>query len=223
MRKSRISKYRVKKIIQHFCIDIEASKTAILLGLNRNTVNAYYYDFRKIIALHQEEVIRVLQFEERYPTGSPFALRTGTSTKKNKLTRQLSSKPCYGVFECGNRVYTEEVELIFVRALEFYCAPKPSEINHLAPLQRNYAALIYGMPPGLVFNELQLLAAGKKSGKSLGIESFWSFTCRRMQKFNGVSKFYYLHLKECEWRWKNDHSSLSKQLYDLYEIYTSKK
>ena len=33
------------------------------------------------------------------------------------------------------------------------------------------------------------------------IESFWSFTKRRLAKFNGVKVNFELHLKECEWRW----------------------
>ena len=37
-----------------------------------------------------------------------------------------------------------------------------------------------------------------------GIESFWSFTKRRLAKFNGLSdKTFYLHLKESEFRWNN--------------------
>jgi transposase len=39
---------------------------------------------------------------------------------------------------------------------------------------------------------------------------YWSFAKRRLQKFNGVSKeTFYLHLKECEWRFNNR----SKNLY----------
>jgi len=34
-----------------------------------------------------------------------------------------------------------------------------------------------------------------------GIESFWSFTKRRLAKFNGYMTNLNLHLKECEWRW----------------------
>ncbi len=34
-----------------------------------------------------------------------------------------------------------------------------------------------------------------------GIESFWSFAKRRLAQFNGLSdQTFYLHLKECEWR-----------------------
>lgn len=46
-----------------------------------------------------------------------------------------------------------------------------------------------------------------------GIESFWSFTKRRLRKFNGLSKATFdLHLKECEWRWKKDDQQLRAEL-----------
>jgi transposase len=41
-----------------------------------------------------------------------------------------------------------------------------------------------------------------------GIESFWSFTKRRMAKFNGLSdETFYLHLKESQWRWNHKHDN----------------
>ncbi len=37
-----------------------------------------------------------------------------------------------------------------------------------------------------------------------GIESFWSFSERRLAKFNGIpARTFYLHLKECEWRFNH--------------------
>jgi len=38
---SKLSGYRVKKIIRCFCIDIEASKAAALLDINRNAVHPH--------------------------------------------------------------------------------------------------------------------------------------------------------------------------------------
>ena len=48
-----------------------------------------------------------------------------------------------------------------------------------------------------------------------GIEAFWSFTKRRLAKFNGVRSTFSLHLKECEWRYKRDHDQLEKGLKAL--------
>jgi transposase-like protein len=45
-----------------------------------------------------------------------------------------------------------------------------------------------------------------------GIESFWSFTKRRLAKFNVVKKYFELHLKECEWRWNKTPAILTIEL-----------
>jgi transposase len=45
-----------------------------------------------------------------------------------------------------------------------------------------------------------------------GIEAFWSFTKRRLAKFNGVKKLFPLHLKECEWRYSQSLASLKASL-----------
>ncbi|TVM31250.1 IS1595 family transposase, partial [Oceanidesulfovibrio marinus] len=49
-----------------------------------------------------------------------------------------------------------------------------------------------------------------------GIESFWSFAKRRLQKFHGVPKAtFYLHLKECEFRFNHRYVDLYKILLKL--------
>lgn len=45
-----------------------------------------------------------------------------------------------------------------------------------------------------------------------GIENFWSFTKRRLSKFNGVKKNFDLHLKESEWRYGKSYDILKKEL-----------
>lgn len=53
-----------------------------------------------------------------------------------------------------------------------------------------------------------------------GIESFWSYAKRRLQKFNGISaRTFYLHLKECEYRFNNRNKDLRRLLLKLLERY----
>ena len=55
-----LSKYKREKILMHFCEDIEASKTARLTGINRNTVNHYYNLFREhILSWQYSEVMEL--------------------------------------------------------------------------------------------------------------------------------------------------------------------
>jgi len=60
----------------------------------------------------------------------------------------------------------------------------------------------------------------KKNGVHInGIESFWSFTKRRLAKFNGVKPTFVLHLKESEWRWNKNHDTMVLDLTILYKNY----
>ncbi|EDN33858.1 conserved hypothetical protein [Francisella tularensis subsp. tularensis FSC033] len=56
-----------------------------------------------------------------------------------------------------------------------------------------------------------------------GIELFWSFSKRRLAKFNGLSddKFV-LHLKECEFRWNNKDNDLYKIMLTLVRKFSAK-
>ena len=45
-----------------------------------------------------------------------------------------------------------------------------------------------------------------------GIESFWSFAKRRLAKFNGLTDDrFFLHLKECEFRFDHRHENLGQK------------
>ena len=51
-----------------------------------------------------------------------------------------------------------------------------------------------------------------------GIESFWSFAKRRLNKFNGLPKHtFYLHLKETEFRFNNRKENLTEKLLNLFK------
>lgn len=46
--------------------------------------------------------------------------------------------------------------------------------------------------------------------------TFWSFAKRRLAKFNGLpSNKFFLHLKECEFRFNHRHDSLAKAMLKL--------
>ncbi len=49
MKYSRLSKYKIKKIMKCFSEDITASSTSILLCINRNIINSYYNKFRELL------------------------------------------------------------------------------------------------------------------------------------------------------------------------------
>ena len=50
---SKLSRYRILKVIECFCLDLTATQTAALLQLNRKTVNGLYQRFRFLIVLQR--------------------------------------------------------------------------------------------------------------------------------------------------------------------------
>lgn len=138
---SKLSRYQIKKIIKCFCIDIDATKTALLLDINRNTINRWYNIFRQEIYQYQVN-------------------------QKNQL---------YGSVEVDESYFG-------------------------AKRQRGYHGKNQFVHGHCHIN---------------GIDSFWSFTKRRLAKFNGVAANFELHLKECDWRWNQDINDLQRQLSAL--------
>ena len=70
MRYSRLSRYKIKKIIEYFSEDITASSPAKILKLNRKTINNYYNEFRRLILEHslreQKKELGEFELDESY-------------------------------------------------------------------------------------------------------------------------------------------------------------
>ena len=50
---SKLSTYKTRKIIKCFCLDLTATQTSKMLGINRNTINRFFNIFRKEIFKNQ--------------------------------------------------------------------------------------------------------------------------------------------------------------------------
>lgn len=214
MKNNKLSKYRIKKIISCFCVDIEASKTAILLCINRNTINRYYSLFRRTIFQHQtqqfERIIGTVELDESY-----FGPRRprGVPTKRGRGTHR---QPVFGIFERGGRVYTEIVPDCKKRTLHSIITGKidPQSVVN-SDSWRGYDGLVdVGFDKHFRVNHNKKFV--HKKAHVNGIESFWSFTKRRLSKFNGYKTNFQLHLKESEWRWNKNVDTLIKELYNMF-------
>jgi hypothetical protein len=103
LKDAKISNYRIRKIIECFCLDINASKAAKLLGLNRNTINHWYNVFRRAIYAHQhqefEKIIGEAEIDESY-----FGARRRRGFRgRLKRGRGTLKQPVFGIFKRGGR------------------------------------------------------------------------------------------------------------------------
>jgi len=219
--KAKISKYKLKKIIKHFCVDILSSKTSELIGINRNTVNRYYNIFRIIIyniqINDQIKIFGKAEVDESYFG----ATRIRGNHAKLKRGRGTLKRTVFGILERDGKVYTEIVP---------DCTKKTLQGIILGRIKKETVIYSDGWPGynGLVDvgydkhfrvnhskNEFS-----KKNGTHVnGIESFWSFCKRRLSKFNGYKKNFEIHLKECEWRWNKPKEELEKELTKIVRFF----
>jgi len=205
----------------HFCVDVTASQTALLTGINRNTVNRYYGLFRLAIFHHQlqqfQRVVGDVEMDESYFG----ATRIRGVTGKLKRGRGTRKQPVFGIFLRQGHVYTEIVPDCKKATLQAIIRRKidPASIVYTDGW-RGYDGLVdVGYDKHFRVHHADREFAKEDDVHINGIESFWSFTKRRLKKFNGVKVNFQLHLKECEWRWKQDPGALFENLKSIYTAY----
>ena len=192
-----LSDYKIKKIMDCFCVDIRASKTALLLGINRNTINRYFNQFRKKIAASLSGASGLF-FGEIECDESYF----GPKRIRGKRGRGAAGKtPVFGLLKRDGTVYVEIVENCSKAKLMPIIQGKILEGSAVfTDGWKAYDGLILnGYDHYRIFHSQNEFARGKNHVN--GIESFWSFAKRRLAKFNGLTdQKFFLHLKECEFR-----------------------
>jgi transposase len=219
LQRKRLSTFKIKKIISTFCADITASKAALLLGINRNTINQYYNEFRRAIYAHQvkrgEKIFGEAEMDESYfgakrKRGFRGKLKRGRGTQKH---------PVFGIIKRGGEVYTE-IDCKKKTLRPIIQGKIDASTVIYSDGWRGYDGLVdvgcdkhYRVNHGK--NEFS-----KGGGIHInGIENFWSFTKRRLAKFNGVKKNFNLHLKESEWRYGKSFDTMKTDLWNIYKSY----
>ena len=198
--RSRITEAKFRSLVKYFSLDLDAHRIASLVGLNRNTVNRYLRLLRERIAEYCEREFPLqgeIEVDESY---------FGPKRVKGKRGRGAGGKtPVFGILERGGKVYTEIVPDCAKRTLQRIIRGKvePDSIIH-SDHWRGYDGLVdMGYKKHFRVNHgVNQFVQGK--GHINGIESFWSFAKRRLDKFHGLPKStFYLHLKECEYRFNH--------------------
>ena len=217
LKNKRLSDHRLRKLILCFCVDVTATQASVLLGLNRNTVNRWYGIFRRAIHAHQEALKDALVGRVEVDESYFGASRVRGFHGKRKRGRGTRKQPVFGIFERDGRVYTEIVPDCRKATLQAVILGKVSvESVIYSDGWRGYNGLVdVGYSRHFRVHHGANEFARDKHCHINGIESFWSFTKRRLAKFNGVKVNFELHLKECEWRWKKDPETLAKELWKI--------
>ena len=212
MKHSKISNYKIKKILKCFCEDLDASKTAKILEINRNTINRYFNIFREAILqntlLESNKELGEFELDESY---------FGAKRIRGKRGRGAAGKtPVFGLLKRDGKVYVQIVKNCTREQLLPIIQGKIIESStiHTDGWKAYDGLILNGYDHHRVFHSHNEFARGKSHVN--GIESFWSYCKRRLAKFNGLTddKFI-LHLKESEFRFNNRFEDLSSKILEL--------
>jgi transposase-like protein len=204
-------------IIKCFCEDLQASKTSNLLWIERKTINNWYNYFREVIYWHcenEKNEVRKWEFELDESYFWPTRVRW-------KRWRWAWMKTIvFGLLKRNWKVYTEIVpncKADTLRKIIRWKIEPDSEINTDWRRWYNWLVDIWYDKHYRVHHGKNEFVRGNQHVN--WIESFRSFTKRRLNKFNGVVKRKFpLHLKESEFRFntriqkKNMYTELKKIL-----------
>lgn len=212
---AKISERKTRQIIKYFALDLTANKTAQLVSMTHQSVNRIFLKVRHCIARECERASPFssceVEVDESY---------VGARRVKGKRGRGAAGKiKVFGIFKRNGSVYTEVVPDCTKKTLQAVIRGRVSldAIVH-SDKWRGYDGLVdVGYSKHLRVNHSADEFVNGDSHIN-GIESFWSFAKRRLQKFNGVSEqTFYLHLKECEYRFNHRTENLFRLLLKLLE------
>jgi len=213
IKRIRISDKKFTLLVRSFAVDLTALQTAKIVLLNRNTVNRYFGYFRRQVMARaikereEEQITNGVEIDESY---------FGPRRQRGKRGRGAGKKiVVLGLLKRNGKVYAqiipdasrEEIMPIIRQTVK-------SGADIYTDGWRSYDALaVYG------YNHKKVNHAKSEFARDdvhiNGVESFWSWTKRRLAKFNGVPKTLFgTKLLESEWRF-NHRTDILKQIRKL--------
>lgn len=215
MKNKPLSNYKIKKIIECFSLELTATQAAKLLSINRNTINKYYHQIRTAIAYHQQQQIKhfegEIELDESYFGGR----------HKGNIGRSVKSKiPVFGILKRNGKVFTQIVPDVSSRTLKTIIKSKVKTGSIIySDSWRSYDGLVFdGFEHYRINHSFNYV--NEQNHHINGIESFWSFAKTKLTKFYGIKpRFFYLYLKECEFRFNNRNQNISLLIWKIYKSF----
>jgi transposase len=197
---ARISERKFKELLKMFCTDISALAASKLAVVNRKTSQRIYELLRRrVLELAMEEArpfTGEVEIDESY--FGPRRVRGGRGRGAGAKT------PVIGLLKRGGKVFTGVVKNCSRAELEPII--KGQVLSRTTVYTDGWLGydglLLSGYKHRRIHHHENEFVRGKNHVN--GIESFWSYAKFRFIKLRGVRReFFFLNLKESEWRWNH--------------------
>lgn len=210
--RARISRAKFRQLLRLFALDLTATQITALSGLNRNTVNRYLTLIRSAIAEHCQQESPFsgdVELDESY---------FGARRVRGKRGRGARGKTIvFGIYERNGKVYTEIIPNCKKTSIQAIIRGK---VELAATIHtdgfRSYDGIVHmGYRRHYrIRHDRDEFARG--IAHINGIEGFWGMAKTRLVKFKGMRRStFYLHLKECEFRFNHRDEDLYRLLLKI--------
>lgn len=227
----RIPKKKLDSLLKCFAMDMDATRAAIVAGVSRPCANRHFREFREAIYHSTRRAPRF--FGEVEMDQAEFG---GRGRKRmQSLLKRYAKILSHKEYQLKARAIRAEHKVLVFGVLQRQGAVyahiiKRADKRTITPLVRlvvEQGSSVY-TDKWRGFTELGLDGYAHSSvnhaeeyvardGTHInGIEAFWSFAKRRLNKFNGIARTtLLLHIKECEFRYNHDEKTLLPALKKL--------
>jgi transposase-like protein len=221
LKRVKISKEKFRLIVKCFVVDCTAIQTTKLVGINHNTGDRYF-NYLRFLVVKQElkerkEVMgNGIEIDESYFGPRRQRGKKGRGARKKIIVLGLRKR--------NGKVYCEIIpDASRDEIMPIIKATIKSGADIYTDGWRSYDALaIYGYNQKKVNHEKSEFAKDGNIHVN-GIESFWSYAKRRLNKFNGVpKKSFPFYLLESEWRF-NHRDDIVKSMKKLIKYHQQTK
>jgi transposase len=210
--RAKISRAKFRKLIKLFALDLTTTQITALTALNRNTVNRYLTLIRQAVAEYcqrESPFSGEVELDESY---------FGARRVRGKRGRGARGKTIvFGIYKRNGRVYTEVVPNCKKASLQAIIRGKVDLASSVhTDGFRAYDGIVH-----MGYQKHYRVQHGKDEfvrGNAYinGIEGFWGIAKTRLVKFKGMSRStFYLHLKECEFRFNHRDEDLYRLLLKI--------
>lgn len=207
----RIWNDKIREIIRYFSLDLPASKTCALVGLNPKTIDDWYGYIRKVIYYYNSQESAEL-FSGTIEADETYCWPKRVRWKRGRWAGMKTI--VFWLLKRDGKVFAEIVPDCKSKTLLPIIRGKIepwSEINTDGWWAYDGLVDMWYEKHYRVHHGANEFARGKQHVN--GIESFWSFLKRRLTLFNGVKKSYFhLYLQETVFRY-----NVRVQKKDLYK------
>ena len=208
IKRAHISERQFRVLLKYFCEDFTITQTSNLTNISRVTAERLYQEIRlRIFELSKvnRKIDGEIEIDESY---------FGRKRIRGKRGRGAGEKiPVIGLLKREGKVYTRVIRNCSRRELLPIIRGKILEGSTIyTDGWRSYEGLVLnGYKHHRIRHHKDEFARGRNHINC--IESFWSYTKRRLRKFNGIQKDkFLLHLKESEFRWNYRRDNIYKIL-----------